>query len=105
MTGADIPGAPDDAAKYLAATYSGVSRFAATEAVARAAYDGNGYAAALNTMLADADATRFDPHQIGDADGKTIGVWAFVPRSVPAGLRFRRESVSVALDTFLCRDE
>ncbi|MBC8140864.1 MAG: NFACT family protein [Armatimonadetes bacterium] len=97
---ADVPAAPDEAAKFLAATFSGVSRFAATETVAKAAHDGEGYAAALVSMCADADAGRFDPHQIGDADGKTIGVWAFVPRSVPAGLRFRRESISVALDTF-----
>ncbi len=95
-----IPAVPDEAAKFLAATFSGVSRFAATEAVARAAQDGDGYAAALSAMLADADAHRFDPHQIGDADGKTVGVWAFVPLGIPAGLRFRRESASVALDTF-----
>ncbi len=98
--GADFPEEPDAVARFLSAAYSGISRFAATEVVARAAFDGKGYAAALASLLADSDANRFDPHQIGDAEGNTVGVWAFVPRSVPSGLRFQRESISVALDTF-----
>lgn len=99
-SGDDFPVEPDAVVRYLSASYSGMSRFAATEVVARAAYDGNGYGAALSSLLADVDAGRFDPHQIGNESGATIGVWAFLPRSVPSGLRFQRESISVALDTF-----
>ncbi len=95
----DFPPEPDAVVRFLAG-FSGMSRFAATEVVARAAYEGNGYAAALQSVLADVDGKRFVPHQIGDATGVTVGVWAFLPRSVPSGLRFGRESISVALDTF-----
>lgn len=42
----------------------------------------------------------FAPHSVAGEDGHTVGVWAFEPLTVPGGLRFPRESVSVALDTF-----
>ncbi|MBC7808990.1 MAG: NFACT family protein [Akkermansiaceae bacterium] len=96
----NFPEEPDAVARFLSMNYSGMSRLAATEVVARAAHEGKGYAAALESLLAEVDAKRFDPHQIGDGSGATIGVWAFLPRSVPSGLRFQRESISVALDTF-----
>ena len=94
------PTDPDSAARFYSTTFSGVSRFAAGEIVACAAFAGGGYTAAFDTLISAVQERAFDPHQIGDAEGNTIGVWAFVPRSVPAGLRFRRDSISVALDTF-----
>ncbi len=42
----------------------------------------------------------FAPHSVMDSEGNTLGVWAFEPLSVLPGLRFPRESMSVALDTF-----
>ena len=42
----------------------------------------------------------FAPHTVMDPNGRTVGVWAFEPLCVAPGLRFPRESISVALDTF-----
>lgn len=95
------------------AQFAGLGKFVQSELQARAANLGDGnssddkeqqqaseWAALLNLM----DRTRcgdFEPHSIGDAQsGATSGVWVFAPVSVPPGLRFPRESVQIALDTF-----
>ena len=95
----ESPPADSEPRAWLMTTYSGIGRFAADEVVARAGAAG-GVGEALAALMDDVRAGRFAPHSISDATGSTEGVWAFEPLSVPAGRRFPRESVSVALDTF-----
>ena len=63
-----------------------LSRFAEAEAALRPEGE----------LLAKTASGQFDPHSLSDAQGHTIGVWAFAPQSV---VGHPRESISVALDT------
>ena len=89
-----------DAEKWLAATFGGIGPFAAREIWARANKKSADVPEAFAALMDDVKAERFAPHHIVGTNGQTRGVWAFAPQSVPPGLRFLRESVSVALDTF-----
>lgn len=100
---AALPPEPAETERWLGTTFSGISRFAAAEVVARAGGGGasNGVPAAFVGLMDDTRAERFAPHSIGSEDGaETVGVWAFAPLTVPPGRRFPRESISTALDTF-----
>ena len=76
-----------------------LGRFLAGEVTARAALAGTDDAAALAGLMEEMQAGRFAPHTVADAEGNTVGVWAFAPLSIPPARRFPRESISVALDT------
>jgi predicted ribosome quality control (RQC) complex YloA/Tae2 family protein len=97
----DLPGDLDEAAKWLTATFTGINRFAADEIVTRAGGDAAAIPAAFVALMDAVRAGDFAPTSIATDDGTaTAGVWAFAPLSVPPGLRFARESISVAVDTF-----
>ncbi|WP_395140544.1 NFACT family protein [Armatimonas sp.] len=64
-----------------------LSKFAETEAALRPEGE----------LLQRTKLEQFAPHSIQDAEGHTVGVWAFETKSVTG---FPRESISVALDTF-----
>ncbi len=93
-----IPDAPA-VRTWLMTTFSGIGGFAAEEVLASAPAAG-GAPAARAALMDRVREGQFDPHSVADEDGRTEGVWAFAPASVPAGRRFRRDGVSVALDTF-----
>jgi predicted ribosome quality control (RQC) complex YloA/Tae2 family protein len=94
----ECPTDPVEARGWLTATFAGVGRFAAGEIVARAG-DAGGVPQAFVALLDAARAGQFEPHTVADGEGNTVGVWPFEPVSVPAGRRFPRESISVALET------
>ncbi len=97
----DLPADADDAAKWMTTTFTGISRFAADEIIARADGDPAAVPAAFVALMDAVRAGDFAPHSLATDDGAaTAGVWSFAPVSVPPGLRFPRESISVALDTF-----
>ncbi len=97
----DLPGDFDAAAKWLTATFTGISRFAADEILTRAEGDPAAVPSAFVALMDEVRTGAFAPHSVATEDGTaTAGVWAFAPQSVPGGLRFPRESMSVALDTF-----
>jgi predicted ribosome quality control (RQC) complex YloA/Tae2 family protein len=87
-----LPETSEEIRGYLA-DFSGIGRFGAEEMVVRGQ---EGFA----SLIADVREERFAPHSAGTAEGKTVGVWAFAPLTFPVGLRFPRESISVALDTY-----
>ncbi|GAB4456724.1 MAG: tRNA modification protein RqcH [Armatimonadaceae bacterium] len=88
-----------DAAAWLSSTFSGIGKFAAAEIIARAPEAG-GVPQALVALMDAVRAGQFEPHSVVDQEGNTVGVWCFEPLTVPAGFRFPRESMSVALETF-----
>lgn len=90
----------DAAREALLTRFAGIGKFGAEEALARAKGEGKTPATALRELLEAVQEARFAPHSVSDETGKTIGVWAFRPHCVPAGLSHARESISVALDTF-----
>lgn len=96
---ASCPTDPDAARDWLVANCSGIGKFAASEIVARTPEVGS-VPAAFSALVDAILENHFEPHSIVDDAGHTEGVWAFEPLTVPAGLRYPRESVSVALDTF-----
>ncbi|MES2460769.1 MAG: NFACT RNA binding domain-containing protein [Armatimonadota bacterium] len=97
----DCPSDPNEAAKWLTTTFTGINRFAAEEIMVRADGDSSAVPAAFVALMEDVRAENFVPVSVATDDGSaTAGVWAFPPVSIPPGLRFERESMSVALDTF-----
>lgn len=88
-----LPEAREEAGKMLTETFLGIGKFAADEIVARGE---GGFVALMSAVRNEA----FAPHSIGTPDGETVGVWAFPPLTVPPGLRFPRDDISIALDTF-----
>lgn len=102
LLGQNLSASPNERSAAKAAlmtTFSGIGAFGADEVLARAG-DGGDIAAALDTLLGDLRGGRWDAHAIQDEQGQTDGVWAFTPLSIPSGRRFRRPSLSIALDTF-----
>jgi|GEM_PF-153625 Predicted RNA-binding protein homologous to eukaryotic snRNP len=95
----DMPAEAENLRPWLGATLSGIGRFAADEILARAGHRREDLPNALIGLMDDVRAEQFAPHHIADEQGNTVGVWPFVPASVPSGRAFARESVSVALDT------
>jgi predicted ribosome quality control (RQC) complex YloA/Tae2 family protein len=77
-----------------------LGKFAAGEITARAEETGETIETTTERLMDEVRAERFEPYSIMDAEGHTVGVWAFEPLTVPAGLRYPRETMSVALDTF-----
>ena len=96
----ELPENPNEAARWLAQTFGGIGPFAAVEIKTRAQNAGRSIPEAFADLMADVKAERFAPHHIVGSDGHTRGVWAFALVSVPAPLRFARDNISVALDTF-----
>ncbi len=101
---APSPTDTDTMTVWLGATFSGLGKFGAQELTVRAGVAGS-VGAAVASLMDDTRNERFAPHSIGSVNGGTVGVWAFAPLTAPAGLRFLRESVSVALDTFYATRE
>jgi predicted ribosome quality control (RQC) complex YloA/Tae2 family protein len=96
---ATCPPEKERAAQWLSSTFSGMGKFTAGEIVARAD-EGITVPEALISLMNAVRREQFEPHSIVDEEGNTLGVWAFEPLTVPVGLRFPRESMSLALETF-----
>lgn len=77
-----------------------LAKFASGEIAARAAETGETAEVTTERLMKEVQAERFEPYSIMDREGHTVGVWAFEPLTVPVGLRYPRETMSMALDTF-----
>ena len=95
-----LPENADAARDALLTQYAGIGKFGAEEILARAALRNVTPAEALRQLMQDVREERFAPHSVSDANGATVGVWAFRPECIPADRRHPREEMSVALDTF-----
>lgn len=91
---------PDDLAKWLTKTFTGVSPFVAREIVARAGTADISLADAFDAFFEAVRIDRYQPVLISDADGSTTAFYPLPTAQYAAESQHERQSVNAVADIF-----